>query len=70
MTGAEGGAPAGERGTLLDVVRAFGVMLGGSIVLNVAAGASVVAVARAGVRGRRPHPLAIAGVAGDWPVCA
>jgi hypothetical protein len=54
---------AGERATLLDAVRAFGVMLGGSLVLDVAAGASLVAVARASMRGRRPHPLAMAGVA-------
>jgi hypothetical protein len=38
-------------------------MLGGPVVLNAAATASISALVRALVRGRRPHPLAIAGTA-------
>ena len=46
---------------LLGAVRAFGVMLGGSIALNLAASASILATARAAARRRPPHPLAAAG---------
>ena len=45
----------------LEAVRAFGVMLGGSIALAAAAAASTVAVARAVVSLRRPSPLALFG---------
>jgi hypothetical protein len=45
----------------LEAVRAFGVMLGGSIALAAAAAASIVAVARAVVSVRRPSPLALVG---------
>jgi hypothetical protein len=44
-------------------VRAFGVMLGGSIALAAAAAASSVAVARAFMSVRRPSPLALFGTA-------
>jgi hypothetical protein len=44
-------------------VRAFGVMLGGSIALAAAAAASTVAVARAVLSRRRPSPLALFGTA-------
>ena len=47
----------------LEAVRAFGVMLGGSIALAAAAAASTVAVARAVVSVRRPPPLALVGTA-------
>ena len=47
----------------LEAVRAFGVMLGGSIALAAAAAASGVAVARAFMSGRRPSPLALFGTA-------
>ena len=47
----------------LEAVRAFGVMLGGSIALVAAAAASTVAVARAVVSLRRPSPLALVGTA-------
>jgi hypothetical protein len=47
----------------LEAVRAFGVMLGGSIALLAAAAANTVAVARAVVSLRRPSPLALVGTA-------
>jgi hypothetical protein len=47
----------------LEAVRAFGVMLGGSIALGAAAAASTVAVARAVVSLRRPSPPALVGTA-------
>jgi hypothetical protein len=47
----------------LEAVRAFGVMLGGSIALAAAAAASTVAVVRAVVSLRRPSPLALFGTA-------
>ena len=43
----------------LEAVRAFGMMLGGSIALAASAAASIVALARAVLSGRRPHPLAL-----------
>jgi hypothetical protein len=46
---------------LFGAVRGIGVMLGGSIALNIAAGASVLATVRAVARGRKPHPVAFAG---------
>ena len=48
----------------LEAVRAFGVMLGGSIALAAAAAASSIAVARAFMSARRPSPLALFGAAG------
>ena len=47
----------------LEAVRAFGVMLGGSIALAATAAASTVAVARAVASGRRPSPVALVGTA-------
>ena len=47
----------------LEAVRAFGVMLGGSIALAAVAAASTVAVARAVVSRRRPSLLALVGTA-------
>jgi hypothetical protein len=47
----------------LEAVRAFGVMLGGSLALLAAAAASIVAVARAVVSRRRPSPAALVGTA-------
>jgi hypothetical protein len=47
----------------LEAVRAFGVMLGGSIALAVAAAVSVAAVARAVLSLRRPPALALLGTA-------
>jgi hypothetical protein len=47
----------------LEVVRAFGVMLGGSIALAAAAAASIGAFARAVTSRRRPPPLAALGTA-------
>jgi hypothetical protein len=47
----------------LEAVRAFGVMLGGSIALGALAGVSVAATARAVARGRTPSPLAASGTA-------
>jgi hypothetical protein len=47
----------------LEAVRAFGVMLGGSIALVGLAAASVIAVARAALRLRRPPALAVVGAA-------
>jgi hypothetical protein len=47
----------------LEAVRAFGVMLGGSIALAAAAAARIVAVARAVLSLRRPSPLALVGTA-------
>jgi hypothetical protein len=49
--------------SVIDGLRAFAVMLGGSIALNVAAAASVASVTRALIRRRLPAPLAAAGVA-------
>jgi hypothetical protein len=46
-----------------EAVRAFGVMLGGSIALAAAAAASTVALARAVALRRRPSPLALSGAA-------
>lgn len=46
----------------LEAVRAFGMMLGGSIALVAAAAASLVAVVRAAFSLRRPPPLALLGV--------
>jgi len=50
-----------ERANVLDALRAFGVMLGGSVVLSTAAATSVGATLSALVRCRRPHPVALAG---------
>jgi hypothetical protein len=47
----------------IQAIRAFSVMLGGSIALAAAAAASTVAVARAVVSRRRPSPLALFGTA-------
>lgn len=47
----------------LEAVRAFGVMLGGSIALAAAAAAGIAAVARAVLSLRRPPPLALLGAA-------
>jgi hypothetical protein len=52
-----------EKPDLLEAARAFGVMLGGSLVFGLLAGASVTATVRAVLRGRRPHPLAAASTA-------
>jgi hypothetical protein len=52
-----------ERANALDAVRAFGVMVGGSVVLTAAAAASIGATLTALVRGRRPHPVALTGTA-------
>lgn len=49
--------------TALDAVRAFGIMLGGPVVLGLALGASVTATARALARGRLPSIRATAGTA-------
>lgn len=49
----------------LQAIRAFGVMLGGSALLTSAAAASVAASVRAILARRRPHPLALAGLAGS-----
>jgi hypothetical protein len=46
----------------LEAVRAFGLMLGGSLALAGAAGASLIAVARAVLSVRRPPPLGTTGV--------
>jgi hypothetical protein len=54
-------AATDERASALDAVRAFGVMLGGSVLLTAAAAASVGATAAALARRRRPHPVAVAG---------
>jgi hypothetical protein len=45
----------------LETLRAFGMMLGGSIALMAAAAVSVGAVARAALSRRRPSPLALLG---------
>jgi hypothetical protein len=55
--------PPASAPSAVDGARAFAVMLGGSIALNVGAAASVIGVAGALVRGRRPAPRAVAGVA-------
>ena len=47
----------------LEAVRAFGMMLGGSIALAVSAAASIAAVARAVLSLRLPPPLALVGMA-------
>jgi hypothetical protein len=54
---------AEQKGTSLDALRAFGVMLGGSTVLAGAAAWSVGAAVRAVAAGRRPPSAAVAGVA-------
>jgi hypothetical protein len=54
-------AATNERVNVLGAVRAFGVMLGGSVVLTGAAAASIGATLTALFRGRRPHPVALAG---------
>jgi hypothetical protein len=47
----------------LEAVRAFAVMLGGSIALAASAAASIAAFARACLSLRRPRPLALLGTA-------
>jgi hypothetical protein len=47
--------------SVLDGVRAFGVMLGGPLVLDACVAASLIGVARAVRQRRRPHPIAVAG---------
>ena len=54
--------PRASAPSAVDGARAFAVMLGGSIVLDIGAAASVVGVAKALVRRRRPAALAVAGV--------
>jgi hypothetical protein len=54
--------PPTRGSTPVDAARAFGVMLGGSVVLVGAAVASGVSVARSLRRGRRPKVLALVGV--------
>ena len=51
-----------DRANVLDAVRAFGVMLGGSVVLVAAAAASIGATLTALRRGRQAHPIALAGI--------
>jgi hypothetical protein len=60
---ARGSAPSAPCPGAGDAVRAFGVVFGGPVVLDVAAVASVVATARALARRRRPPATAAAGVA-------
>jgi hypothetical protein len=59
----EGGAGKTRSLLPLEAVRAFGVMLGGSIALAAVAAASTVAVARAVASRRRPSLLALVGTA-------
>jgi len=59
----EGGVVKTRALRSLEALRAFGVMLGGSIALAAAAAASIVAVARAVVSLRRPSTLALVGTA-------
>jgi uncharacterized protein YndB with AHSA1/START domain len=47
--------------SLVGAARAFGVMLGGSLSLSIAAAASVLSTGRAVSRGRKPSPVAFAG---------
>lgn len=54
---------AGESGTLAQAARAFGVMLGGPILLAAGSAACVISVTRALATGRRPSVLALAGSA-------
>ena len=56
--------PVLRKANVLDGLRAFGVMLGGSAALVGTAALCVGATAAALARGRRPHPLALAGTAG------
>lgn len=56
---------AGGDVSTTDAARAFGVTLGGPLVLDAAAAMAFVASARALKRHRRPSPLAAAGVAGS-----
>ena len=56
------GSPASTP-SAFDGARAFTVMLGGSVVLDVGAAASVISVAKALVRRRRPALRTVAGVA-------
>ena len=56
--------PVMRKANVLDGLRAFGVMLGGSAALVGAAAVAVGATAADLARGRRPHPLALAGTAG------
>jgi hypothetical protein len=51
------------RPTALDAVRGFAVVLGGSVLLDAAAAASLVGTARALARGHRPRPRAAIGTA-------
>jgi hypothetical protein len=46
---------------LFGAVRGIGVMLGGSLALNIVAAASVLATVRAVAQGRKPHRVAFAG---------
>ncbi len=55
--------PPAASPSAVDGVRAFAVMLGGSVALNVGAAASVISVARTLVRRRRPASRAVAGFA-------
>jgi hypothetical protein len=57
------GAPSPERPTPRDAVRAFSVMLGGSLALAGAASASFAVTARAAAARRRPPLWALAGTA-------
>jgi hypothetical protein len=59
-----GGGPVKKRALRpLEAVRAFAVMLGGSIALAASAAASIAAVARAVLSLRQPRPLALLGTA-------
>ena len=60
MTGGEPGQ-SDERHGPLSAVRAFGVMAGGTLALNVAAAVSVAAVVRSVAHGRRPSVAATIG---------
>ena len=53
-----------QGGSALDAVRAFGVMVGGPILLAGAATLGIGSAGRATARRRRPGPVALAGVAG------
>ena len=61
-TASEPAAASGPPVGLVTALRAFGVMLGGSVALNAIAAASVVSTARAARRRTTPRPLATAGL--------
>jgi hypothetical protein len=55
--------PSTAKPSPLQAARAFGVMIAGSVAVHTSTSLGAASIARAALKGRRPHPLAIAGAA-------